>query len=53
MEDEFSRSEIMMKIEMLNVEIQKVVKSVRKKAKENKEKKRNINKLNIQLRKES
>lgn len=53
MVDEMSRSEIMKEIEKLNVEIQKVVKSVEEKNEENKEKKISINRLNIQLRKQS
>jgi len=53
MVDEISRSEIMMEIKKLNVEIQKVYKSNRKKTEENKEKKISINRLNIQLQKQS
>jgi len=53
MVDEMSRSKIMKEIEKLNVEIQKVVKSVEEKNEENKEKKISINRLNIQLRKQS
>eukprot|EP00102_Acyrthosiphon_pisum_P020112 XP_016657322.1 PREDICTED: uncharacterized protein LOC100572005 isoform X2 [Acyrthosiphon pisum] len=52
MVDEISCSEIMMKIEKLNVEIQKVDKIVRKKTEEIKEKKIKINRLDIQLRKQ-